>query len=628
MPPQACSAAVVYGFATEKAYCYSPFMSIRKLAKYFRGLQEVAPVAARDSSRGYDDRVLTERQFFSGCQTQNELPEIYHYWSNKYLRPKLERLGFPHPDEMFNQYFARAYVTSPSKVRRFLSIGTGGCRTEVTIAKHLVDLGLSDFVIECVDLNPALLAEGRVTADENSVGQQIVTVEGDANDWEPAHEYDGILANSSLHHIVNLERLFEGIEASLAPTGTFVTSDMIGRNGHMRWPEALAIVHELWRELPKEYTYNHLLRRHEEIYENWDCSAEGFEGIRAQDILPLLLRHFDFDVFVPFGNVISPFVERTFGPNFKISNPWDTRFIDRVHARDEAEIARGAIKPTHLVAAMCVGRPGAYVPAGGLTPRFCVRPPLRAPSAFREPLDERTVRAPALEAEEPLLPDLGSLVDLKIFPSDPKGFEQLFARLTLLKPDDWRHHVASVRQDSSGIHIALSPSDSECPPRTAAIDVQLGQFPPGPLTVSIHDEGMATDVSVTVELAENVRAAGSPYPQANYTDMWWNPNESGWGMSIQQHASGRLLAVWLVYDEMGAPTWYSLQPGAWSDATTYAGPIYTYTGARSTDAFIPDGVAGEIAGAGVLTFSDFANGTFSYQIGEISAVRKFTRMEF
>ncbi len=30
------------------------------------------------------------------------------------------------------------------------------------------------------------------------------------------------------------------------PHGRFIVSDMIGRNGHMRWPEALAIVQEFW----------------------------------------------------------------------------------------------------------------------------------------------------------------------------------------------------------------------------------------------------------------------------------------------------------------------------------------------------------------------------------------------
>ena len=130
----------------------------------------------------------------------------------------------------------------------------------------------------------------------------------------------------------------------------------------------MTVVDEIWRELPHEYTYNHLLQRHEPVYDNWDCSDVGFEGIRAQDILPLLLEHFEFDGVVPFANIVDPFIDRAFGPNFSSGRKWDIDFIDRVHARDEAEIARGAIKPAHIVAAMCVGRPGTHAPTDGLTP--------------------------------------------------------------------------------------------------------------------------------------------------------------------------------------------------------------------------------------------------------------------
>src|SRR5262249_28673671 len=219
----------------------------------------------RTMGNDYGERMRSERRFFDSLTAENELPEIYNYWSNRYLRPKLEAFGFTHPEAMFGHYFGLAYRARKSGTRRFMSIGTGECTSEIALARHLVDRGHDEFVIECMDINPGLLATAASMASESGVGAHIVPVETDINKWKPAVEYDGVLANSSLHHIVNLEGLFEGIEQSLAPTGTFVTSDMIGRNGHMRWPEALAIVHEFWRELPKEKTYNHLLRRHEKM---------------------------------------------------------------------------------------------------------------------------------------------------------------------------------------------------------------------------------------------------------------------------------------------------------------------------------------------------------------------------
>ena len=92
-----------------------------------------------------------------------------------------------------------------------------------------------------------------------------------------------------------------------------MTDDMIGRNGHMRWPEALVILDGLWKELPNSYKYNHQLKRLEVQFDNWDCSKEAFEGIRSQDILPLLIKKFQFDLFLGFANVVDVFVDRSFG---------------------------------------------------------------------------------------------------------------------------------------------------------------------------------------------------------------------------------------------------------------------------------------------------------------------------
>ena len=186
------------------------------------------------------------------------------------------------------------------------------------------------------------------------------------------------MANQSLHHVLELEALFDAVAAALHPRGLFVVSDMIGRNGHQRWPEALAIVREFWRELPESYRYNLQLRRQEDEVLDWDCSVEGFEGVRAQDILPLLLERFGFETFLAFANLIDPFIDRGFGHHFDATSERDRDFIDRVHLRDEAELMAGTIKPTHMLATLSLDRGAACRHRANLSPAFCVR---RAESA-------------------------------------------------------------------------------------------------------------------------------------------------------------------------------------------------------------------------------------------------------
>jgi len=326
----------------------------------------------------YTKRLAEETAIFADQQEVHDLPAIFHYWSNRYLRPQLESFGFSNPDEFFVHYLTAAHAEARGANRpaRFASLGCGNCDTEVRVASMLVARGIDTFTIDCVDINDTMLARGRQLAAEAGVSAQIDAARGDFNSWRPSTRYDAVLANQSLHHVVNLEGLFAAIDAALQPQGRFVTSDMIGRNGHMRWPEAMAIVHEYWRELPREYRWNVQLRRHEELLEDWDCSMSGFEGIRAQDILPLLLARFDFEFFIGYGNLVDPFIDRSFGPHFDAAAEWDRAFIDRVHARDEAEILAGRITPTHMMAVMR-RRPydGPRKHREGLPAHACVRAP-------------------------------------------------------------------------------------------------------------------------------------------------------------------------------------------------------------------------------------------------------------
>jgi len=323
----------------------------------------------------YATRAAAEKTIFAEQAEVHDLPPIFHYWSNRWLRPEMETFGFSNPDQFIAQHLQRA-CAELAWPARFASLGCGNCDTEIRVARLLVESGVCDFVIECVDINEAMLERGRKLAIEAGVEANIEMRPGDFNRWRPQHSYDAIVAHQSLHHVVELEDLFASIDDALLPHGCFIAADIIGRNGHMRWPEAMRLIHEFWRELPRGYRWNVQMRRREKLLEYWDCSTEGFEGIRAQDILPLLVERFDFELFFAFGNLIDPFVDRSFGPHFDADAEWDRDFIDRVHERDEAELRAGTITPTHMLAVMRK-RPysGERRFRAGLAPEFCVRQP-------------------------------------------------------------------------------------------------------------------------------------------------------------------------------------------------------------------------------------------------------------
>ncbi|HXS51576.1 MAG TPA: hypothetical protein VN782_03515 [Usitatibacter sp.] len=123
--------------------------------------------------------------------------------------------------------------------------------------------------------------------------------------------------------------------------------------------------------------------------------------------------------------------------------------------------------------------------------------------------------------------------------------------------------------------------------------------------------------AVTVVLA--LPAAAQSTPAANYTDLWYLPAESGWGVSFTQHTgSNQVFAVWYTYDPRQAdaanpgrfkPLWIVMPGGTWTSPTTVQGAAYVTNGQ-------PLGPKSAATRVGTFTFSfaGTSSGTFTYAI--------------
>lgn len=127
-------------------------------------------------------------------------------------------------------------------------------------------------------------------------------------------------------------------------------------------------------------------------------------------------------------------------------------------------------------------------------------------------------------------------------------------------------------------------------------------------------------------MAQYLSPAGS---NVDYTDLWYNANESGWGLNIVQHASRNIFAVWFTYGSNGKPMWYVIPGGGWTSPTTFSGTLYATSGpAASSATFNASSVNVRQAGSITLTFSDANNGTFSYTVDGVSGTKAITRQPF
>jgi len=323
---------------------------LKKAATFVaRILRRTATAMTTDS---YATKLQAQIEQYREVANIHDLPDIFHYWSNKHLRPRLnEVMGADTVSDFYALPFQRALMSGDGD-RRLLSIGAGDCSVEIGVAKRLRDLGVRDFELVCLEVSPHLIERAEVAIRRDSLESYVRPQSTDVNQWRPTEQFTGVMANHSLHHFVELEKVFAAVRESLDDQGVFVTNDMIGRNGHMRWPEVLEFVESIWAFMPDRYKFNRQLNRFEAAFVNWDCSSEGFEGIRAQDILPLLNRSFGFESFLAFGGIVDVFVDRAFGHNFDPSLDGDKAFVDFLQLLNDRLTDASVVKPTTMFAVM------------------------------------------------------------------------------------------------------------------------------------------------------------------------------------------------------------------------------------------------------------------------------------
>lgn len=122
--------------------------------------------------------------------------------------------------------------------------------------------------------------------------------------------------------------------------------------------------------------------------------------------------------------------------------------------------------------------------------------------------------------------------------------------------------------------------------------------------------------------------AASASPAFNVTDLWWNPNESGWGLNLTQHPSRIVFGVWYTYAADGKRTWFVMPTGSWTSATSYTGPLYETAGPPFSGTFDPSQVHQRQVGTATLSFTNANSGTFTYSVNGVQGTKSITRQPY
>ena len=172
--------------------------------------------------------------------------------------------------------------------------------------------------------------------------------------------------------------------------------------------------------------------------------------------------------------------------------------------------------------------------------------------------------------------------------------------------------------DSRGVNMVSNDDWQIGPPYNMGITLQLQ---PGTYYVQVgHFEATGTG-------AYNLRMRADVV-DTNYTALWWNQAENGWGLNID-HQGNTLFATLYTYDPNGLATWYSMSDGAKQSDGSYLGNLVATTGpAFNSSPWNPNAVARSVVGQMRLSFTDDKNGTLTYNVGNAQVTKTITKLDF
>lgn len=277
-------------------------------------------------------------------------------WGRQLSTASRQRSLFFHP--RVQEHYTRALTGSAeaksweSWVRReygpvesALSLGAGHGAVE----ERLIELGMFrsltavDLSERAVDLFRQRLRKRGFTTPVDALPQDLNAVR------LPEKAYDLILANSILHHVINLEHLLEQCRRALKPGGRLIVHDYVGPN-RLQWPDAtLEEVNDFIERSRKRHPELKLypVRRPNP---NRIREYSPFESIRSGEIVDAIHQGFRARHEALTAHLVVPAI--IYGAAMD-RDRWDdpvlTTWIDRLFAREREAAARGEIPPARLL---------------------------------------------------------------------------------------------------------------------------------------------------------------------------------------------------------------------------------------------------------------------------------------
>ena len=218
------------------------------------------------------------------------------------------------------------------------------CSGDGAFEKLLVQHGVFGSVVG-TDLSPVRVQHANEQRGEVASKLEFRVADANSGDFGEA-EFDIVFAKAALHHVEDLERMFDGARRCLRPGGRLVTIDFFGPT-RFQWTDTqLHAANRLLDELPRELRTrpDGSLYRAERPTVEAMIAMDPSEAVRSGELYEALRRHFTIEREFPAGGALLNLVlDGTIVNHFDPGNPNHNEFIRKSFLRERDLMARGEI---------------------------------------------------------------------------------------------------------------------------------------------------------------------------------------------------------------------------------------------------------------------------------------------
>ncbi|MEO8189536.1 MAG: class I SAM-dependent methyltransferase [Acidobacteriota bacterium] len=207
-----------------------------------------------------------------------------------------------------------------------------------------------------VDIAPEAIEEAERLARKEGLSGTILHAVLDLDrDPVPGGPYDLVLAHDAIHHVRDLEGLFDRIGQVLAPDGTLLFCEYVGPRRFDFDASRQALLDDALRSLPERYRRlsggKGLATRGHRTDPVELAIRDPSEAVRSDEILPVLRASMDVREEIPYGGgLLAPLLFELI-LNFEEGNDADDEILRRLCERERSLMASGDLPSDYVVVA-------------------------------------------------------------------------------------------------------------------------------------------------------------------------------------------------------------------------------------------------------------------------------------